>query len=365
MFVLQMDMRVRVALLLSASAGLAAMKPHNSVLSAEPAATSTQSIGPLYRSRIRAGEKASFFSAVHADVTLEVTHDAYSGFRCLNWLTAYPGREIQEYCMGCMICKLSLEEGREIHEMSLQERNKTTLPCKVPDQDGFITNEHYKTMASFITDLGPKSIGTVGLGAGMLPSLLQAHYPKVESIDVAEINAATVDIAYRYFALERDERLKVYVINGVDFIYNTSSVDVFVLDASGAQHEFLTPWLLRTMREKTGSGALIQNACCFPQAVLWSVAQYLRMSCLEVRWRDFTIVCLWSAALPENVDAETTAYKGFGKMQTVFILVCALFVVSICLLPLLCVLRSILQKGVQCAQQAGAEAHKREQKAEH
>lgn len=72
------------------------------------------------------------------------------------------------------------------------------------------------TQATMLGLLWPKKIQHVyvaGLGGGRVPLAIHHYFPD-SIIDCAEINPAVVQIAYRYFALPNDNRMRIIVQDG-------------------------------------------------------------------------------------------------------------------------------------------------------
>jgi spermidine synthase len=82
----------------------------------------------------------------------------------------------------------------------------------------------------------PKRVLVLGLGGGVIPRELRHYYPDAV-IDIAEIDAAIVPVAKKYFAFAEDEKMKVYVDDGRMFIKKQMRLeeppryDLIILDA--------------------------------------------------------------------------------------------------------------------------------------
>ncbi|XP_047149283.1 eEF1A lysine and N-terminal methyltransferase-like [Vigna umbellata] len=57
----------------------------------------------------------------------------------------------------------------------------------------------------------------IGLGAGLLPMFLHGCVPFLE-IETVELDPVIVDIAKDYFSFMEDERLKVHIADGIQFV---------------------------------------------------------------------------------------------------------------------------------------------------
>ena len=77
----------------------------------------------------------------------------------------------------------------------------------------------------------PARILIVGLGGGTLPRFLHAHFPEMQ-IDVVEIDADVVSVACEHCGFVEDERLRVIVEDGRDFIERCGGgYDLIILDS--------------------------------------------------------------------------------------------------------------------------------------
>lgn len=76
-----------------------------------------------------------------------------------------------------------------------------------------------------------RSVLVVGLGGGSLVKRMWRDYPDID-IDAAEIDPTVVDVAYEYFELPRDARIKVTAEDGRRFLNATEKrYDIIVMDA--------------------------------------------------------------------------------------------------------------------------------------
>ena len=89
----------------------------------------------------------------------------------------------------------------------------------------------------------PNRILVLGLGAGTIPSYLFNRFPNT-LIDVVELLPELKDVASDYFSMPRDDRLKVIIEDGYDYIMNTEHVyDVIFMDIfanNGIPKKFVT-----------------------------------------------------------------------------------------------------------------------------
>ncbi len=71
----------------------------------------------------------------------------------------------------------------------------------------------------------------VGLGGGVLPKRMHRDYSQMQ-IDVVELDPVIVQVARDFFALPEDERLRVIVGDGREYLRSTSEAyDIIIVDA--------------------------------------------------------------------------------------------------------------------------------------
>lgn len=100
-------------------------------------------------------------------------------------------------------------------------------------------------MAGLYFNPNPQRVLIIGLGGGILPSLLPRMFPQVE-IDVAEIDPAVVRVAHQYFGLREREQTHIYEQDGRVFVKRMlkqrASYDLIMLDAF--DHDYIPEHLL-------------------------------------------------------------------------------------------------------------------------
>ena len=106
----------------------------------------------------------------------------------------------------------------------------------------------------------PRRFLVVGLGGGTLPGFLRKHYPDAV-IDVVEVDAQVVDVAKMYFGFRDDQRMRVHVGDGREFIerIREPSYDVIFLDAFGSYSvppHLTTREFLQAVRRALKSGGV-------------------------------------------------------------------------------------------------------------
>ncbi len=77
----------------------------------------------------------------------------------------------------------------------------------------------------------PERVLVIGMGGGTVPKRYVEDYPKVR-VDVAEIDPAVVEVAYRFFGVPRDSRLRAFAQDGRQFVRRTEErYDHILMDA--------------------------------------------------------------------------------------------------------------------------------------
>jgi spermidine synthase len=97
----------------------------------------------------------------------------------------------------------------------------------------FATAFHYTDYLQlpFAYDPSARDVLYIGLGGGSAPKRAWRDFPQL-NIDVVELDPVVRDVAYRWFALPRSERLRVHVDDGRRFLRRTDRRwDAIVLDA--------------------------------------------------------------------------------------------------------------------------------------
>jgi spermidine synthase len=100
----------------------------------------------------------------------------------------------------------------------------------------------------------------IGLGAGSSPKRMWREFPDLR-LHVVELDPVVVDVGYRYFSVPRDERLRVEVGDGRQFLArNERPWDVIVIDAFFADaipFHLVTQEFLGLARERLAPGGVV------------------------------------------------------------------------------------------------------------
>ncbi len=144
----------------------------------------------------------------------------------------------------------------------------------------------------------------IGLGAGSAPKRLWRDFPDLR-MQVVELDPVVRDVAYRYFGLPRDERLRVEVQDGRRYLADHEQRwDVIMIDAFFADsipfHLYTTEFLeLARTRLKPG-GVIVTNTI---GAMAGAGSEMLR-SLYRTYRSQFPTVLVHPVVLPGEVDIE-------------------------------------------------------------
>eukprot|EP00802_Teleaulax_amphioxeia_P017844 Tamp_18011.p1 GENE.Tamp_18011~~Tamp_18011.p1 ORF type:complete len:430 (+),score=109.91 Tamp_18011:26-1291(+) len=119
----------------------------------------------------------------------------------------------------------------------------------------------------------PLSVCITGLAGGMLPRFIRHNFPRAV-VDTVEIDKAVADIAVEMLGLKLDERLRVHVADGVDFLAaaGDESFDINIIDVNASDDDktleapppaFITEEFVRNLQRTTKLGGLaVVNVLC-------------------------------------------------------------------------------------------------------
>jgi spermidine synthase len=122
----------------------------------------------------------------------------------------------------------------------------------------------------------PRQALLIGLGGGTVPKQLLLDYPELV-LDVAEIDAAVIELAREHFGFETSERCRVHEADGADFVKRARQQwDLIMLDAYTIEEGELSvpaPLVTREFFEQcaarlTRDGVLAFNCAASPANAL-------------------------------------------------------------------------------------------------
>ncbi len=136
--------------------------------------------------------------------------------------------------------------------------------------DPFATDILYIAYLHLTLAVAPLATRTlvIGLGGGSVVKQMWRDYPGMR-LDVVEIDPEIVEVARRYFALPDDERIRVIVGDGREFVRMASGTyDIVIVDAFDDDHvprPLLSEDFMRDVRDRLAPGGV----------VAWNVLGYL------------------------------------------------------------------------------------------
>ncbi|MEE4276878.1 MAG: fused MFS/spermidine synthase [Halieaceae bacterium] len=158
----------------------------------------------------------------------------------------------------------------------------------------------------------------IGLGGGAFPSFLQAVFPDLQ-IDAVEIDPVVAQLARNYFTLQEGPRLRVHVIDAVEFVQRKSTAyDYILLDAYDADDlpaALTTGEFLDDVKEQlAGNGVLVVNiAISNDYRSRWLTEQFTARyaHCLHLRSSPSLndVLLLSDAAIPRLSELRDTAAR--------------------------------------------------------
>lgn len=137
----------------------------------------------------------------------------------------------------------------------------------------------------------------IGLGGGAFPRFVAAHYPQV-AIDAVEIDPVVARVAREYFGLETSDRLRVHVMDAVEYVQQQQArYDYVLLDAYGADDlpaALTSSIFLGRVRDQLRRGGVL--------AVNIAVRSDYRARALIDKFRANFRYCLRMQSLPSSND---------------------------------------------------------------
>lgn len=272
------------------------------------------------------------------NVTISVQQDGE--FRDMIWDVDWYSVLEGHVVMGRTTCPLTSEDLAAKSLETASERQRVVVPCRNHNEEELAGgSDLVRKVVSSVAALGAKRVAMVGLGPGTMATYWQRYHPQVSDIDVAEMSPIVVDAAKRFFGLRTDERLRVHVAEGLTWLKEAPPHDVFVHDATGSEHMFFWPSVLRLICEKTNSGAMVVNILGTPWWLRALALPYLLAHFSNLRVCNDVLIACWSpatlsfAGLPEHVQrwqdpGSWSTYSRLGVLWHTALLIIAVSVFS-------------------------------------
>lgn len=165
--------------------------------------------------------------------------------------------------------KLVFAEDTRYHHLTVADDETTrylrfdnSFQSAMPLRRPFGTSFRYTDLFHLALAYNPeaRNVVFIGLGGGSSPKRLWRDFPQLE-LQAVELDPVVVEVAYRYFRLPRDPRLRVEVDDGRRYLAgNPRRWDVIVIDAFFADaipfHLFTTEFL-ELARDRLAPGGVI------------------------------------------------------------------------------------------------------------
>lgn len=120
--------------------------------------------------------------------------------------------------------------------------------CQLKDQPALLVHEYGRAMMIPLAFHEPRRVLLCGLGGGSLVHCLFRHFPEVR-LDVVELRPRVVEVAYRFFQLPYDPRIRIHAMDAGDYLrqspdasYDFILSDIFhasCMDSQQAEQTFL------------------------------------------------------------------------------------------------------------------------------
>ena len=154
--------------------------------------------------------------------------------------------------------RIYVQEDEDVRTLRFEHNPQSSMFL----DDPFQTDIRYPAYFNIAFAIAPEisRILVLGLGGGTVVKQMWRDYPFM-SLDVVEINPDVVDVARRLFALPDDERIRVVVADGREFVRGSRQrYDIIIMDAFDDDHvppHLLTKGFMRELREHLAPGGVV------------------------------------------------------------------------------------------------------------
>jgi spermidine synthase len=162
----------------------------------------------------------------------------------------------------------------------------------------------------------------VGLGGAAFPMLLRRTLPDMR-VDVVELDPMVRQVARDFFGLVEDERLRVHIADGADFMRGARARwDVIMLDAYGAnsipEPLATAEFFADVTRRLTPGGIVIANIAdtdsARERAMLARFAKAFPACILQHTPRSDNVIAVAGATLPKDIAGALQALDREGRL---------------------------------------------------
>jgi spermidine synthase len=195
---------------------------------------------------------------------------------------------------------IHVEELGHLRVLRFARNRQSTMYLDAP----FDTDLEYAAYLHTPLAIKPDAARTlvIGLGGGSVVKRMWRDYPGMR-LDVVEIDPEIVEVAHRFFALPEDERIRVFVGDGREFVDQTpQTYDIVIVDAfdeDRVPRRLTTEEFMRAARDRLApDGVVAYNFIGAPKGDLSKPFRGLYRTLRNV-WRG-----VWVFAIEEGVLAE-------------------------------------------------------------
>jgi len=135
----------------------------------------------------------------------------------------------------------------------------------------YLSHEYTQIMLLGFLFVDAKNITILGLGGGGLAHCLSHNFPRCE-INIAELRQSVIDVAYDWFKLPKQDKLKIYCSDAYDYLQNQDkeSTDLIMSDLYAAdgmsQVQAQVSFIDSCYKVLSGHGCLVINFHRLPEA---------------------------------------------------------------------------------------------------
>jgi spermidine synthase len=188
--------------------------------------------------------------------------------------------------------RITVEDRGHLRVMRFERNRQSSMYLDAP----FDTDFEYPAYFHLALALNPRASRTlvIGLGGGTVVKRMWRDYPEM-LLDVVELDPEVVEVAREYFALPEDERIRVHVGDGREFVEGTS--DAF--DDDRVPRPLTTEEFMRAVRGRLGEdGVVVYNLIGYLRGDRDKPFRSLYRTLANV-WRE-----VWVFKVDEGVDSE-------------------------------------------------------------
>ena len=154
----------------------------------------------------------------------------------MNWLQQQPDGIIFQQDSGDSIVAIKKDKSCLLLVLVDRETLSTSVAQSILDLNyplKLIFPYSQAMLLALIWQTQPKKIYTIGFGGGTIPRILHHYFPKA-IVESADIDATVVEVAKKFFGIQFNDRLKVAIQDGRQYLAEqnpTIKNDLIIVDA--------------------------------------------------------------------------------------------------------------------------------------